>query len=85
MGGGAITEEFHPGFRTSTLSHLLGPLRPDVARDLQVEKFDCEILRPDPRVFAPALNGHSILFHEDHANTAGGIVCFSAKDAVMYT
>src|ERR1044071_3828178 len=85
VGGGAITEEFHPGFRASTLSHLLGPLRPDVARDLQVEKFDCEILRPDPRVFAPAPNGHSILFYEDHAKTAGGIARLSAKDAAKYT
>src|SRR3979409_2710769 len=72
VGGGAITEEFHPGFRASTLSHLLGRLPLYIVRHLQVENFDCEILRPDPRVFAPALNGHSILFYEDHAKTAGG-------------
>ena len=33
VGGGAVTEEFHPGFFASTLAHTLGPLRPDVARD----------------------------------------------------
>ena len=27
-GGAAITEEFHPGFRCSTLAHSAGPLRP---------------------------------------------------------
>ena len=54
VGGGAITEEFHPGFRASTLSHTLGPLRADVARDLQLEKFEYEVLNPDPRVFAPS-------------------------------
>ena len=48
VGGGAITEEFHPGFHASTLAHTLGPLRADIAKDLQLEKFDCEILRPDP-------------------------------------
>src|ERR1700720_3072639 len=85
VGGGAITEEFHPGFRASTLSHTLGPLREDVARDLAVEKFDCEILRPDPRVFAPSLNGQSLLFYDDHAKTAGGIARLSAKDAAKYT
>ncbi len=85
VGGGAVTEEFHPGFRASTLAHTLGPLRPDVARDLQVEKFDCEILRPDPRLFAPNLNGQSLLFYEDHAKTAGGIARLSAKDAAKYT
>ncbi len=25
VGGGAITEEFHPGFRASTLAHTIGP------------------------------------------------------------
>src|SRR5450631_1994834 len=85
VGGGASTEEFHPGFRASTLSHTLGPLREDVARDLAVEKFDCEILRPDPRVFAPSLTGQSLLFYDDHAKTAGGIARLSAKDAAKYT
>jgi phytoene dehydrogenase-like protein len=85
VGGGAITEEFHPGYRASTLAHTLGPLRADVARDLKVEKFNCEILRPDPRVFAPALNGESLLFYDDHAKTAGGIARLSAKDATKYT
>jgi phytoene dehydrogenase-like protein len=85
VGGGAITEEFHPGYRGSTLAHTLGPLRPDVARDLKVEKFNCEILLPDPRVFAPALNGESLLFYDDHAKTAAGIARLSAKDASKYT
>ncbi|HXM92205.1 MAG TPA: NAD(P)/FAD-dependent oxidoreductase [Candidatus Dormibacteraeota bacterium] len=85
VGGGAVTEEFHPGYRASTLAHTLGPLRPDVARDLKVEKFNCEILRPDPRVFAPALNGESLLFYDNHAKTAGGIARLSAKDAAKYT
>ena len=85
VGGGAVTEEFHPGYRTSTLAHTLGPLRPDVARDLQVEKFNCEILRPDPRVFAPALNGESLLFWDDPGKSAGGIARVSAKDAAKYT
>jgi phytoene dehydrogenase-like protein len=85
VGGGAITEEFHPGFRASTLAHTLGPLRADVARDLQVEKFDCDVLRPDPRVFAPAPDGRSLLFYDDHSKTAGGIARFSAKDAARYT
>src|SRR3984893_15699220 len=84
-GGGAITEEFHPGYRVSTLAHTLGPLRADIARDLQVEKFDCEILRPDPRVFAPTVGRQALLFYDDHAKTAGGIARLSAKDAAKYT
>src|SRR5208337_3613170 len=67
VGGGAVTEEFHPGFRASTLSHTLGPLRADIAKDLRLERFGLQILRPDPRVFAPAPDGRSLVFYNDAA------------------
>ena len=85
LGGGAITEEFHPGFHASTLSHSVGPLRADIARDLDFDKFDCEILQPDPRVFAPRPDGESLLFYDSAARTAGGIARLSPKDAAKYT
>jgi len=85
VGGGAVTEEFHPGFFASTLAHTLGPLRADVARDMQVENFDCQIFHPDPRVFAPSPDGAALLFYNDHAKTAGSVAHLSARDAVKYT
>lgn len=85
VGGGAITEEFHPGFRASTLAHTLGPLRADIAADMRLDQYDCHILHPDPRLFAPAPEGKALLFYNDHAKTAGGIARFSAKDAARYT
>lgn len=84
VGGGAITEEFHPGFRASTLAHTLGPLRADIARDMQLDKLGCETLFPDPRVFAPSPDGMSLLFYNDAAQTAAGIAKFSKKDASRY-
>jgi phytoene dehydrogenase-like protein len=84
LGGGAVTEEFHPGFRASTLSHTLGPLRTDVAREMQLEKFNLQIFRPDPRVFAPAPDGRGLLFYDDAAKTAGTISHLSAKDGAKY-
>jgi phytoene dehydrogenase-like protein len=84
VGGGAITEEFHPGFRASTLAHTVGPLRADIAADMQVEKFQCHLLHPNPRLFAPTPDGKALLFYNDHAKTAGGIARFSAKDAAKY-
>src|SRR5438477_120440 len=84
VGGGAITEEFHPGFRASTLAHTLGPLRADIARDLQLDKFDCEIFSPDPRVFAPTPDGKALFFYDDVAKTATAIGNFSAKDSSKY-
>jgi phytoene dehydrogenase-like protein len=85
VGGGAITEEFHAGFRASTLSHTLGPLRADIARDMKLDKFDLQIFRPDPRVFAPAPDGRGLLFYDDAAKTAGAISHLSAKDGAKYT
>src|SRR6266700_2370585 len=38
VGGAAITEEFHPGFRSSVLAHSAGPLRPEIIRDMELEK-----------------------------------------------
>src|SRR5437763_490346 len=84
VGGGAITEEFYPGFRASTLAHTLGPLRADIARDMQLQRFSCEILSPDPRVFAPAPDGRALFFYNDAAKTAAGIADFSEKDAGKY-
>jgi phytoene dehydrogenase-like protein len=84
-GGGAVTEEFHPGFRASTLAHSLGPLRADIARDMQLERAKLEMFRPDPRVFAPAPDGRALVFYDDAAKTAGGISHLSAKDGSRYT
>jgi phytoene dehydrogenase-like protein len=84
VGGGAITEEFHPGFHGSTLAHTLGPLRADVARDMQLEKFAYEILRPDTRIFAPAPDGKALLFYDNAHKTSEAIAQVSAKDAKKY-
>jgi phytoene dehydrogenase-like protein len=85
VGGGAVTEEFQPGFRASALAHTLGPLRADVARDLQLERVKLDLFRPDPRVFAPAPDGRALVFYDDAAKTAGGISHLSAKDGSRYT
>jgi phytoene dehydrogenase-like protein len=84
VGGAAVTEEFHPGFRVSSLAHTAGPLRADIARDMRVKKFGCEMIHPDPRVFAPAPDGRGILFYDDHATTAAGLKRLSPKDAARY-
>ena len=47
VGGAAITEEFHPGFRTSALAHSAGPLRPEVGRDMQLERHGLKIVTPE--------------------------------------
>src|SRR6516162_7656667 len=84
VGGGAITEEFYPGFHASALAHTVGPLRADIGRDMQLDRFSCEMLSPDPRVFAPTPDGKALFFYNDSAKTAADIAHFSEKDARKY-
>src|SRR5437773_12339659 len=46
VGGACLTEEFHPGFRCSTLAHATGPLLPAVIKDLRLEERGLEIIKP---------------------------------------
>src|SRR5262252_740208 len=84
VGGGAVTEEFYPGFRASILAHTVGPLRADIGRDMQLDRFSCELLCPDPRVFAPTPDGQALFFYNDSARTAADVAHFSEKDARKY-
>jgi len=52
VGGAAVTEEFHPGFRSSVLAHSAGPLRPDIVRDMQLERHGLKVITPEVRYTA---------------------------------
>src|ERR1700691_1400315 len=52
VGGAAITDEFHPGFRCSTLAHAAGPLRADILGDMQLEKHGLRFITPETCVTA---------------------------------
>src|SRR5437879_2505919 len=84
VGGGAITEEFYPGFKASTLAHTLGPLRTEIGRDMEIDKFGCEILYPGPRIFAPLPDDGSLLICNHNAKTASGIAKISERDSLKY-
>ena len=83
-GGCATSEEFAPGFRAATLAHTLGPIRPSIVRDMQLEKRGVRFVRPDPRLVAPGTDGRAIVFSTDPARTADAIRPFSSKDAAAY-
>ncbi|HEV2177039.1 MAG TPA: NAD(P)/FAD-dependent oxidoreductase [Terriglobia bacterium] len=83
-GGAAITGEFHPGFKCSTLAHMSGPLSAAVARDMQLERHGLEMIQPDPAVFAPHPDGRALVLYNDAAKSAGEIAPFSKKDAGKY-
>src|SRR5437899_11133723 len=62
VGGCATTEEFAPGFRSTTLAHTLGPLRPSIVRDMQLERRGVTVVHPDPRVVALSGDGAAVAF-----------------------
>ena len=84
VGGRAVTEEIHPGFRCPTVLHAAGPLLPSVARELQLQRHGLEWLRPDVRVFAPSLDGPSLAIFDDPRRTAEGLRRGSGRDAERY-
>ena len=84
VGGCATTEEFAPGYRAPTLAHTLGPIRPSIVRDMQLERRGVAFVRPEPRLVAPGADGRPLLFSADVTRTADAIRPFSAKDATRY-
>lgn len=84
VGGAAVTEEFHPGFRCSTLAHAAGPLLPSVVRELGLERHGLTFITPPVRVFAPSPEGRSLCLYRDAARTARGLEKLSPHDARSY-
>jgi phytoene dehydrogenase-like protein len=84
VGGCATTEEFAPGFKSSTLAHTLGPIRPSIVRDMQLERRGVKFVRPDPRLIATGNDGRALVFSTDPQRTAAAIKPFSARDAAKY-
>jgi len=83
-GGGAVTEEFHPGFRCSTLDHTTGPMSPQVVYDLALRQHGLEFIPNDVRVLSLAHDSRSLCIFNDLGRTVSEIERFSAKDALAY-
>ncbi|CAG0991867.1 hypothetical protein GPROT1_03082 [Gammaproteobacteria bacterium] len=44
VGGAAVTEEFHPGFRNSVAAYTVSLLQPRVIADLELEKHGLRVV-----------------------------------------
>jgi phytoene dehydrogenase-like protein len=84
VGGAAVTDEFHPGFRCSTLAHAAGPLRPDIVRDMQLEKHGVKFITPETCVTALSTDRRALSLYQDENKSAQSIATFSQKDATRY-
>src|SRR5271156_1273244 len=59
VGGAAVTDEFHPGFRCSTLSHAAGPFLPKIVQDMQLAKHGLKLITPEVCVTALSPDGRA--------------------------
>ena len=84
VGGAAVTDEFHPGFRCSTLAHAAGPIRPQIVRDMELEKHGLKWLMPEVCLTALAPDGRALSLYQDPRKSAQEIAAFSQKDAEKY-
>jgi phytoene dehydrogenase-like protein len=84
VGGAAITEEFHPGFRCSTLTHNTGPLRADIVRDMQLEQHGLKLTIPEVNTVSLLLDGRALVLYSDARKSAQEIAQWSQKDAASY-
>jgi phytoene dehydrogenase-like protein len=79
VGGAAVTEEFHPGFRNSVAAYTVSLLNPKVIRDLELPKHGLRVVERLVSNFLPTDDGRYI-------KTGGGqthaeVAKFSKKDA----
>src|SRR5688500_19254759 len=78
VGGAAITEELHPGFRISTLAHAVQPADA-LMTELRLAEHGVAFIEPDPYLFAPLPDGRSVVLSRDIDITARSIAARSEE------
>jgi phytoene dehydrogenase-like protein len=81
LGGAAVTEEFHPGFRNSTASYTVSLLNPKVIRELRLVEHGLKVLERPMQNFLPLPDGRALTAGPAQAHTVKAIAAFSRRDA----
>src|SRR5512137_3164063 len=81
VGGAAVTEEFHPGFRNSAASYTVSLLNPAVIRDLRLVERGLRIVERPFSNFLPTADGRYLKAGGGLEATRREIAKFSARDA----
>ena len=79
VGGAAVTEEFHPGFRNSLASYTVSLLNPKVIRDLRLVEHGLRVVERSYANFLPLPDGRSFRLGGEH--THAEVARWSARDA----
>lgn len=78
LGGAAVTEEFHPGFRNSVCAYTVSLLHPQVIADLELAAHGLRILPRRVNNFLPLPGGDS--FAAIHGQLGAEVARFSWRD-----
>jgi phytoene dehydrogenase-like protein len=79
VGGAAVTEEFHPGFRNSVAAYTVSLLNPQVIRDLDLHSHGLRIVERRAANFLPTADGRYLMTGGER--THDEVARFSARDA----
>jgi phytoene dehydrogenase-like protein len=79
VGGAAVTEEFHPGFRNSVAAYTVSLLNPRIIADLKLGKHGLKIVERRAQNFLPVPDGSYLLTGE--GRTSGSVAKLSEHDA----
>src|SRR3954469_24599912 len=79
VGGAAVTEEFHPGFRNSVAAYTVSLLNPQIMADLKLADHGLRIVERRAQNFLPAPDGNYLLTGE--GRTQASVAKLSERDA----
>ena len=81
VGGAAVTEEFHPGFRNSVASYTVSLLQPKVIRDMRLVEHGYKVIERPISNFLPQEDGRYLKLGGGLEKTQAEFRKFSDKDA----
>ncbi|HET7124362.1 MAG TPA: NAD(P)/FAD-dependent oxidoreductase, partial [Bradyrhizobium sp.] len=79
VGGAAVTEEFHPGFRNSVAAYTVSLLNPKIISELKLSDHGLRIVERRAQNFLPAPDGSHLLTGE--GRTLQSVAKLSERDA----
>jgi phytoene dehydrogenase-like protein len=79
VGGAAVTEEFHPGFRNSVAAYTVSLLNPKIIRDLELERHGLRVVMRRLSNFLPLDDGRYLKV--GGGRTGEEVAKFSPRDA----
>jgi phytoene dehydrogenase-like protein len=80
VGGAAVTEEFHPGFRNSVAAYTVSLLNPQIMSDLKLSDHGLGIVERRAQNFLPAPDGSNYLLTGE-GRTHPSVAKLSERDA----